>query len=87
MNRMHNNPCIRCGTQRIVVKTWKERVGTFTILNSQTACPDVECQKKVDHDNKKIRDKNTAMKLQHEQRTLERMALKKAEKEAKVLAG
>lgn len=42
------NPCIRCGRERVVVKTSKEKVGNSTITSFQTACPDKECQKIVD---------------------------------------
>ena len=86
MNNTHANLCIRCGTKRIVVKTWKERVGNSVILNTQTACPDKECQKKVDSENKKFKDKNIAMKRMQEQRAQERVAVKAAEKAAKALA-
>jgi hypothetical protein len=43
-----NNPCIICGKERVVIKTFKEKVGNSVIINSVTACPDKECQKKVE---------------------------------------
>ncbi len=43
-----NNPCIRCGKQRIDGKSWKEKLGTSVITHTQTVCPDSECQKIVD---------------------------------------
>lgn len=43
-----NNPCIRCGKQRIDGKSWKEKLGTSVITHTQTVCPDDECQKIVD---------------------------------------
>ncbi len=72
MNKTFGNYCVRCGKQRIVVRTWKEKLDTSIIINTQTACPDKECQKKVDSENKKQRDKNAAMKLRSEQRVQSR---------------
>ncbi|MFI5241276.1 MAG: hypothetical protein ACHQUA_02460 [Microgenomates group bacterium] len=40
--------CIECGKQRIVTGTHTEKVGTSTISYKETACPDPECQKRVD---------------------------------------
>jgi hypothetical protein len=50
-NLISTNPCMICGKQRIVVKTYKKYVsGSLTII-TKTACPDPLCQKKV---NKKL---------------------------------
>ena len=43
-----NNPCIRCGTQRIDGKSWKESSGVFIITHTKTICPDSKCQKILD---------------------------------------
>lgn len=43
-----NNPCIRCGKQRIDGKSWKDKTGLFAITYTKTICPDSECQKIVD---------------------------------------
>lgn len=43
-----NNPCIRCGKQRIDGKSWKEKIGISVLTHTQTTCPDSECQKIVD---------------------------------------
>lgn len=72
MNKRSGNPCIRCGTERIVLKTWKEKVGISYVTNIETICPNSECQKEVDSDNKKQRDKQIAMRLKREQRMTER---------------
>ncbi len=40
--------CIRCGKERIVVKTWHEKVGFSMVTYTKTACPDKECQKILD---------------------------------------
>lgn len=81
--KTYTNLCSRCGTERIVVKSWQEKIGISTVTNTEKACPDAECQKKVDLDNKKQRDKNAAMKLKSEQRALHRKAQKDAERAEK----
>lgn len=47
-----NNPCIRCGSQRIFSKTWEEVVELYsrqtTITNTEFVCPDAKCQKLVE---------------------------------------
>ncbi|MCL4364606.1 hypothetical protein M1328_05215, partial [Patescibacteria group bacterium] len=35
------------------VKSWKEKLGESTVTTIEYACPDRECQKKVNEDNKK----------------------------------
>lgn len=80
MIKKYSNPCIRCGTERIVLKTWKEKVGSSIIINTQKVCPNPECQKKVDIEKKKQQDKHIAMKLKSEQRASNRKAIKDAER-------
>lgn len=43
-----NNPCIRCGKQRIDGKSWKGKIGTSVLTHTLTICPDPACQKIVD---------------------------------------
>ena len=43
-----NNPCIRCGIQRIDGKSWKEKSGISIITHTKTICPDSQCQKIID---------------------------------------
>ncbi|MDP3973949.1 MAG: hypothetical protein Q8P92_03895 [Candidatus Daviesbacteria bacterium] len=45
-----NNPCIRCGKQRIESKSWEEKMGASVITYSLTVCPDRDCQKIVDEE-------------------------------------
>ncbi|KKS95574.1 MAG: hypothetical protein UV71_C0005G0003 [Microgenomates group bacterium GW2011_GWC1_43_13] len=40
--------CIECGKRRIVVGTYKEKVGNSVVVYKETICPDSECQKKVE---------------------------------------
>ena len=85
MDKKISNPCTRCGTERIVVKTWEEKVGNSTVVNIETVCPNPECQKKVNSDNKKQHDKYMTMKLKHERRMSFRKTMtKKPNLKAKV---
>lgn len=68
MNKSYTNICIRCGKARIIVKTWKEKLGYSTITATKTACPDKECQKIVDENNKKQKAKQDALRLRSSQR-------------------
>ncbi len=43
-----DNPCIRCGKERIVISARKVREGSSLVIITQTSCPDSECQIKVD---------------------------------------
>ncbi len=44
-----SNLCIRCGQQRITIEEWEEEeTNGMTTRKSKTACPDKECQGKVD---------------------------------------
>lgn len=72
MNNIHGNLCVRCGKQRIVVKTWKEKLGTSTIIATMTACPDKECQKIVDENNRKQKAKQDALKNRNKARLTSR---------------
>ncbi len=57
------NYCWRCGKERIVVRSWEEKVGTSVVTTTETACPDIECQKLVEKANKKRVDKFKASQL------------------------
>lgn len=50
---IYTNTCYRCGKERIFVRLWKERIGNSVVETKETACPDKECQKKVDEENKR----------------------------------
>lgn len=76
MNKAYSNPCVRCGKERVILRTWKERVGNSVVVNTDTICPDPECQKLVNKENKKQRDKHAAMKLRSEQRAKQRNNLR-----------
>lgn len=66
------NPCIRCGTERIIKKTWKEKVtnyfGTSIVVHTETACPDKACQKILDERFAKERERLDIMQAAKEER-------------------
>lgn len=78
MTSQYSNPCIRCGRERIVSKTSKERVGNSVIETTMTVCPDPACQKEVERENRKISQKKREMKQRSEERATARRALKAA---------
>lgn len=53
----NTTPCVRCGKSRIVSKTWSEKVDNSMVTYTQTVCPDSECQKIVESDLQKKKDK------------------------------
>lgn len=70
-----SNPCVRCGKERIILKTWKALVGKAQLTYTDTACPDKICQKIINDEilaqkekrlaieTKKIQDKEERAKL------------------------
>lgn len=79
---IHSNPCLRCGKERIVFKVYEEKVGYSTVTTKEMVCPDNDCQREMDIENKKRTEKYAAIKFKSEQRNLERQAAKKAERAA-----
>jgi len=57
MQKPYKNICFRCGKERIIIKVWKEKIGNSVVENTETACPDKECQKATEKDIKKQKDK------------------------------
>lgn len=70
-----NNPCIRCGSERILSKTWEEVVELYsrqtTITNTEFVCPDAKCQKLVETQLAEQREKK---ELTDNQKALEKKA-------------
>ena len=83
MKKTFGNPCSRCGTERIVVRTWKEKVDSSIIINTETACPNKECQAEVDKINKKQQERSAALKRESEKRLQSRKDNSKKNKESK----
>ena len=44
----NTNLCIRCGKQRVVVRTEKEYINSSLVYTTITSCPDETCQGFVD---------------------------------------
>lgn len=65
------NPCVRCGKERVVIKTYKEFVGNSLVINTLTACPDPDCQSRIDTQLAKEERFRAEMKLASERRLLE----------------
>lgn len=77
-----NNPCIRCGKQRIDGKSWKEK-GTSSVTYIQTICPDPDCQKIVD---KATKDRIAKNDLMLKNKANAKLAREKALAEGKIAA-
>ena len=80
MSVTFSNPCVRCGTERVILRTWEEKVGYSTVTNTEKICPNPACQKQVNKDNKRQKDKREAIKLKSKQRALNRKRTKKINK-------
>lgn len=52
-----NTPCIRCGKIRVVAKNWSEYIGSSLVTYTNTVCPDPKCQKIVEEQLNKKKDK------------------------------
>jgi hypothetical protein len=83
MQISYGNPCSRCGTQRILLKSSREKIGNSVVITTQKICPNPGCQKIVDQENKKQKDRNAARRLNSENRALQRRAVKDEERSKK----
>ena len=72
-----SNPCVRCGKERIVLKTWTALVGKAQLTYTDTACPDSDCQKVIN-------DEILAQRTKREE--IEAKKIKDKEERAKLLA-
>lgn len=77
MKKTFGNPCSRCGKERIIIRSWKEKIDGSVITNTETACPDKECQKEVEKINKKQQERSAALKRESEKRLQSRKASSK----------
>jgi hypothetical protein len=67
-----SNKCNRCGKERIVVKTRREKVGSSYVVSREMSCPDKECQKKVDEILSKEKTKRDNVRIEQVKREEER---------------
>lgn len=69
------NPCVICGKERIVKKTWTEYIGINLLTHIDTICPDPVCQKITDELIISQREKRAAIELNRIQQKEERARL------------
>ena len=72
--------CIRCGKPRIEVKTWSEIINGSVVKFTQTVCPDEECQKIVEEQLRKKKEKLMALhedSLRRRERNIRKRRMKK----------
>lgn len=87
-NSKVTNPCTQCGKERILFKTWVEKVpATYgnkitTVTRSLTVCPDPECQKIVEKKLAAEKDKRDKIKAVREEKLRETAERKQAAKDA-----
>lgn len=60
--------CSRCGKTRVITSSHEEKIGNSVITVTETACPDHDCQAKVDSQLKKDRAKREEIKNNSEKR-------------------
>ncbi len=74
MNKVATNPCFRCGQERIISKSWKQNVetysGTSVVSFTQTICPDKACQILVEKELASQLKKREGIRNEREQRLL-----------------
>lgn len=86
-NNKVTNPCIQCGKERILFKTWVEEVpATYgnkitTVTRSLTVCPDPECQKLVEKKLAAEKDKRNKIKEAREEKLREAAEKKQTAKD------
>jgi hypothetical protein len=85
MQNQTSNKCFRCNKERVVVKTWKEKVNNSTVVHTETACPDKECQEVVDSQNTALRDKRITQEENKAKAELQRALAQKNRKAEKAL--
>ncbi len=61
MNNLTSSICTRCGKQRVVVGTYEEVIGNSTVVHTETACPDADCQSQVEDKLVKEKEKREQM--------------------------
>lgn len=74
MSQTYQNLCIRCGKKRIVARSWIEKTEYSTVKITEMICPDADCQKQVEMQNKKQVDKYHLMNKKSEERKKQRIA-------------
>jgi hypothetical protein len=81
MNKRDTNPCISCGQERIISKTWTETRTTFSgtlqeIEHIESVCPDANCQNLIEEEFAKQKQKRDKIALDRVQRLEDNKARK-----------
>jgi hypothetical protein len=79
MKQTTDNPCFRCGKQRIISRTWTETITTFSgmqqkVTYSDAICPDAECQSLLDVELDKQKEKREKITQDRQQRITDQKA-------------
>ena len=72
-----NNPCIRCGKQRVVSRTYTEVHDNSQVTYTDMVCPDPECQKLLEEQFKNEKLKREKMLSEKMRQDLARQEEKK----------
>lgn len=76
MNKKSEKPCERCGSERIVSKTWTKTIKTFdgksTLIFEQVICTNRECQIRFEKAAKAEKQKQNEIKRKKEELELKR---------------
>ena len=67
-----SNKFTTCGKERIVIKTYKEKIGTSYVTFKEMTCPDPECQKRINKVLSSEKAKRQRIKDEKERAELER---------------
>lgn len=77
MSKPIHSLCTRCHTERVVSKTWTEKIetysGTSVVTHTETICPNPECQAVVDKQLTASRERNEQAKQDREKRVAQRV--------------
>lgn len=81
VDKKYTNPCIRCGKERVVSKTWKETITTFSgtlqeVVHIEAVCPDPVCQEALNKEFAKQKEKRDKIAFDREQRMKDNLAKK-----------
>lgn len=77
---MYNNLCSRCGKARVFARSWEEKIGNSVVITTENVCPDPECQKMVEKENKKKIEKMKSNQLKRKNNLRNRRKVKSNKK-------
>lgn len=83
ISKISSSKCTRCGKKRVVIKTYKKKVNGAEIIYKETGCPDPECQKEVNKQLRKEKQKREKIKADQLRREEQRKKNSKKKTAAK----